>query len=655
MNAQAFLNNFGYLVNAPDGVKRLREMVYHLAITGTLCAQDDAEGNGAELLETMMEEKQKRIKSGLFKRTPKLENLKGTFSDSLPGLPETWAWSRLVDIGEISPKNHFDDETPASFATMSTISEMHGVSPKPEERPWGNVKKGYTHFADGDVVVAKITPCFENGKAAVMRELTGGIGAGTTELHVVRPLPGLEPSFIYNFVRSPYFKIVGEAHMTGTAGQKRLPTEYFATRPFPVPPHEEQKRIVAKVDELMALCDKLEAQQQERERLFPVLSLAAHTRFAECPTLEYLKAIFDETRSVLSEDLRKTILSLAIKGQLVSQSDQIEHTSTTLSNHLDAREKVARSLKLKRPLSPSAVFMSGFSVPDTWCLASPDQISAIRKNALTIGPFGSSLLKSDYRESGVPLVFVRDIRSENYGGPDTRFISQSKAVELESHTVQTGDLLVTKMGDPPGDTSIYPKGRPSGVITADCIKLTPCNEIVLTEYLRYALRAPELAQQFLSQTRGVAHKKISLGRFRVMAIPLPPLEEQHRIVAKVDQFMALVGQLEEQRNQKAKVATAFAQATVAAITGTKTKAPEHMKAPKTELITKLETGTKPKATEGAPLAKIIAKHKGSITAKVLWQQSGLEIDTFYQQLKTEMASGWIVEPVPAVMKEVVSS
>ena len=116
--------------------------------------------------------------------------------------------------------------------------------------------------------------------------------------------------------------------------------------------------------------------------------------------------------------------------------------------------------------------------------------------------------------------------------------------------------------------------------------------------------------------------------------------------------MFLVDQLQKQQTQKAKVATAYAQAAVSALTGTQTKEAKPMKAPKTELITKLETGTKPKATDEAPLANLMAKHKGSLSAKALWQQSGLEIDTFYQQLKTEMAKGWIVEPEPAIMKEV---
>jgi type I restriction enzyme S subunit len=116
----------------------------------------------------------------------------------------------------------------------------------PEANKWGSIKKGFTHFANGDVVVAKITPCFENGKAAVIDGLEHSIGAGTTELHVFRPIhAGVLSGYVYLFLRSPYFAIEGEKNMTGTAGQKRLPTEYFATRAAAdrrTNPHRRQSR-----------------------------------------------------------------------------------------------------------------------------------------------------------------------------------------------------------------------------------------------------------------------------------------------------------------------------------------------------------------------------------------------------------------------------
>lgn len=153
---------------------------------------------------------------------------------------------------------------------MKLISAEYGVGNQHEVRCWSEIKSGYTHFAEGDVCLAKITPCFENGKSTVFRELTGGIGAGTTELHIIRPILA-DVDFLLIFLKSPHFIETGIPKMTGTAGQKRVPFEYFAYSPFPLPPLAEQHRIVAKVDELMALCDRLEAQltttQTESRRL----------------------------------------------------------------------------------------------------------------------------------------------------------------------------------------------------------------------------------------------------------------------------------------------------------------------------------------------------------------------------------------------------
>ncbi len=183
----------------------------------------------------------------------------------------------MAEIGFINPRNTADDTLPTSFVPMTLISAEYGVSCTHEIRPWGEIKSGFTHFADGDVALAKITPCFQNGKSTVFRNLTGGIGAGTTELHVVRPVL-INPDYALIFLKSPHFVEAGIPLMTGTAGQKRVATEYFANAPFPLPPLAEQRRIVAKVDELMVLCDRLEAAQAEREKRRNRLAAASLNR-----------------------------------------------------------------------------------------------------------------------------------------------------------------------------------------------------------------------------------------------------------------------------------------------------------------------------------------------------------------------------------------
>ncbi len=167
----------------------------------------------------------------------------------------------------------------------------------------------------------------------------------------------------------------------------------------------------------------------------------------------------------------------------------------------------------------------------------PDELGGSSKTAVVIGPFGSSLKTSDFTDGGVPLVFVRDIRAGDFSKPRA-FVSEEKARELRAHIAIPGDLVVTKMGDPPGDVAIY-DGRVPAVITADCIRLRPARGYD-TRYLLHAFKTPRVRQQVLDITSGAAHKKVSLERFRHrVAVPVPSLPEQRRIAAILDHVDAL--------------------------------------------------------------------------------------------------------------------
>ena len=235
-----------------DQVKHLRETILNLAVRGKLVEQDPA----AELLKRITAEKARLVKTGKI-RKPRAVVPLDSDGFSFP-LPRGWAWTQIVQLGVINPRNKAPDDHEASFVPMPMIPTEYGVTNAHEARPWGKIKKGYTHFAEGDVGLAKITPCFENGKSVVFRNLTGGIGSGTTELHVIRPIFVVADCIVL-FLKGPHFIKTGIPRMTGTAGQKRVPTEYFTSSSFPLPPLAEQRRIVTKVDELMALCDRLEA------------------------------------------------------------------------------------------------------------------------------------------------------------------------------------------------------------------------------------------------------------------------------------------------------------------------------------------------------------------------------------------------------------
>ena len=122
-----------------------------------------------------------------------------------------------------------------------------------EIKKWDDVKSGYTHFQNRDVAFAKITPCFENRKSVIMENLPNGIGAGTTELHILRAYPGIAPEYLLWFVKTPYFIDYGKEHFTGTAGQQRFGTKALANMYIPIPPTNEQKRIVEKIQAMIPI------------------------------------------------------------------------------------------------------------------------------------------------------------------------------------------------------------------------------------------------------------------------------------------------------------------------------------------------------------------------------------------------------------------
>ncbi|WP_437940611.1 hypothetical protein [Sorangium sp. So ce341] len=179
--------------------------------------------------------------------------------------------------------------------------------------------------------------------------------------------------------------------------------------------------------------------------------------------------------------------------------------------------------------------MSEPVLPPGWTCAVPQELAADEPNALGIGPFGSNLKVSDYKVSGVPLVFVRNIRSGIFDD-DIHYVAPHKAEELIAHEVRPGDVLITKMGDPPGDSALYPQNRPVGIITADCIKWRIAPTLGVAEFFVYATRAPSVQRQIQGITSGVAQKKVSLERFRTVKYPVAPVAEQLRITEALDSY-----------------------------------------------------------------------------------------------------------------------
>lgn len=170
-------------------------------------------------------------------------------------LPADWRWSTLGEACELNPRrdnlNGISPETCVTFVPMPAVDAAFGAITNPVSRPLQEVRKGYTAFKSGDVIMAKITPCMENGKAAVVGDLQNGLGFGSTEFHVLRPNGNALAEYLYHFIRQESFRRAAESNMTGSVGQRRVPADFLRDAPIPLPPLEEQRRIAAKLDDLL--------------------------------------------------------------------------------------------------------------------------------------------------------------------------------------------------------------------------------------------------------------------------------------------------------------------------------------------------------------------------------------------------------------------
>lgn len=176
-------------------------------------------------------------------------------------VPENWRWVQLDRLYTINPPVEGDDEKDASFVPMEKISAGMSSDFTYDIQPWKQAKKGHTRFADGDVAFAKISPCFENGKAFIASNLVNGIGGGTTELIILRH-PIVSQKYTYYMVMSDRFVNGGVQTYSGTVGQQRISMDYVRNYPVPLPPLPEQQRIVDRIESLFAKLDEAKEKAQ---------------------------------------------------------------------------------------------------------------------------------------------------------------------------------------------------------------------------------------------------------------------------------------------------------------------------------------------------------------------------------------------------------
>jgi len=319
-----------------------------------------------------------------------------------------------------------------------------------------------------------------------------------------------------------------------------LKYEEFAEQPFPLPPLAEQKRIVAKVDELMALCDRLEAQQKEREEKHGALARASLARFAAAPTPANLNFLFHKSYTIQPADLRKSILTLAVQGKLVPQDSKDGNARNVIDRAMAKRQKTINTKSLRRKeLDESAVLFKRVDLPTSWCI---ERLANIVDPENTIS-YGVLVPGNDVND-GIPFVRAQDLCLSNHPEKPNKTIAPDIEKPYARTRLTGGEILLCVVGSI-GKIGIVPDSWAGANIARAVARIRPIPDL-LRDYLLLVLQEQSVQNYFTSTTRTLAQPTLNIGMLEQTPIPIPPFAEQRRIVAKVDQLMALVDELETQ-------------------------------------------------------------------------------------------------------------
>lgn len=420
----------------------------------------------------------------------------------MSGLPQGWAEATLGDFiatlrtGPFGSSVHKTDYIEGGRPLINPMHINGGkIVPSPNVTVSDAKARQLSEFAmePGDIIIGRRG---EMGRCAVITAEQEGWLIGTGSM-AIKTAHGLSADFLQRFLSSPSAVATLTERSIGST-MVNLNQSILSGLQIAVPPLPEQQRIVAKVDGLTARTARA---RKELDRI---------------PTL--------------IARYKQRLLALAFSGELTAGWRKANPSLQTALKKVRGNRKADTRLARRKP----SASVPEYDIPKTWDWISPDEVAADAKYSIGIGPFGSNLVRTDYRESGVRLVFVRDIRREKFEESDARYIEESKATELHQHIASPGDVLITKMGDPPGDSALFPMDAEPAVITADCIKLTPHGQLATAKFLNFAIRSEIVQSQFKAITAGVAQQKVSLDRFRQLALPIAPLEEQAEIVRRIE-------------------------------------------------------------------------------------------------------------------------
>ena len=525
MTLDTFFEKFDLFADAPDAVPRMRRLILDLAVQGKLVAQDDKDEPANELLKRIQAEKERLVNAGKIK---KQEQLPMVSEDSIQfSLPFGWAASQLGDVATCldymrKPINGTERDLRIAGKTQDELFPYYGAT---QQQGWID-----DFIFDTELVLLGEdgVPFFDALRSKAY--LISGKTWVNNHAHVFRGILVSNPYLMH------WLNVFDYTGRVAGSTRSKLNQAKALDIPIALPPLAEQKRIVAKVDELMALCDRLETQQQEREQQHAALSRASLARFAEAPTPANLNLLFHSSFPIPPSDLRKSILTLAVQGKLVAQDPKDESAEHSLARNDERRRDTARSDH--RADEDNQVLLSA---DDRWDIADTWAWRGLADLVLFVDYRGKTPAKLS---SGVRLLTAKNVRKGQINLSPEEFLSESEyKTWMTRGFPKAGDVLFTTEA---------PMGNAAVVELTERFALA---QRVICFQSYGALDTAFLVLQILSDQfqfildkngTGVTAKGIKASKLKQLPIAIPPLAEQRRIVAKVEQLMALVDELESQ-------------------------------------------------------------------------------------------------------------
>ena len=435
--------------------KKLRQKILDLAIHGKLVPQDPNDEPASVLLERIKVEKEQLIKEGKIKRSRKSAKTSDTphYEQVKLEVPNSWYMVSVSDLFLLNPKSELDDNMKVGFIPMALVEDGFSGNHFYEERTWKDVKRGYCHFQNGDIGIAKISPCFENRKSTIFKNLPNTYGAGTTELVILRPIKVYTKFYLYLF-KSDWYVKEGTKYFKGVVGQQRVHKEIFTDLHIPLPPFAEQQRIVEEIEYWFALIDQIEQDKSD------------------------LQTAIRQTKS--------KILDLAIHGKLVLQNPNDEPAS-----------------ELLKRINPKAEITCGNGhypqLPDGWCKCRLEDIVEYEQ------PQAYIVNSTDYDDRYLTPVLTAG-KSFVIG-----YTNETEGIYQNTPCIIFDDFTTdSKLVDFPFK------------VKSSAMKILKVADDIEIEYVA----------MFMNITRliGDTHKRYWISEYSKLCIPIPPKEEQKRII-----------------------------------------------------------------------------------------------------------------------------